>query len=477
MKEVPEVVSGLSGRLDEIEEAIAHGKLGGTDWSPSIGALQQRCLQLEECRREDTVVIATLQGDLQAARVEGRQKRAEVEANALKDGEIRVAEYKSELRRQVGTVRMEFDESLAKLRTWTTEKLQTEIQVLWESISSTTPEGTETRDQLRTHLETWQKTVNEHRALMDSNVRSVNSLTEMIEKMGEDWDTRAVADSGMAGYDRVGGIDMAEGSGETIPLVMPSSPPSLTLHPLDPFTTGFGSPVPIQSVGCSHVGASSVTGSQALGTLGVGQLKLEGPTPFKGPGNRPGATKWLEKVATWMELMRYPADEWILICSTRLEGHAASWFSAQRKAVREGERRNWLDFAEFSREFVKAFSPHDEEEAARRDLKELRQLGRVSGYTARFHELCCRIPGMSEKDKFSAYFLGLVPRLQSEVGLRLDTEDLRTVERATQVAQRAEEYLKLKYPKDDKKKNEADKTKKNAGAVHNVEQMETASGS
>ena len=53
-----------------------------------------------------------------------------MEANALKDGEIRVAEYKSELRRQVGTVRMEFDESLVKLRTWTTEKLQTEIQAL-----------------------------------------------------------------------------------------------------------------------------------------------------------------------------------------------------------------------------------------------------------------------------------------------------------------------------------------------------------
>ena len=60
--------------------------------------------------------------------------------------------------------------------------------------------------------------------------------------------------------------------------------------------------------------------------------------------------------------------------------------------------------------------------------------------------------------------------------MRLDTEDVRTVERATQVAQRAEEYLKLKYPKDDKKKNEADKTKKNVGAVHNVEQTETAGG-
>ena len=56
---------------------------------------------------------------------------------------------------------------------------------------------------------------------------------------------------------------------------------------------------------------------------------------------------------------------------------------------------------------MNAFSLHDEEEVARRDLKELRQLSRVSGYTARFHELCYRIPGMSEKDRFLRIFSGV----------------------------------------------------------------------
>ena len=93
--------------------------------------------------------------------------------------------------------------------------------------------------------------------------------------------------------------------------------------------------------------------------------------------------------------MRYPADEWILICSTLLEGHAASWFSAQRRSIEAGNRGQWLDWNEFSCEFVKTFAPHDEEEAARRDLKELRQLGRVTGYTTRFHELCYNVPSVT----------------------------------------------------------------------------------
>ena len=62
------------------------------------------------------------------------------------------------------------------------------------------------------------------------------------------------------------------------------------------------------------------------------------------------------------------------------------------------------------------------------------------------------------------YFLGLVPRLQAEVGLCLEGDAQRSVERATAVAQRAEEYLKLKYSKDDghKKKTDGDKKREKA---------------
>ena len=99
-------------------------------------------------------------------------------------------------------------------------------------------------------------------------------------------------------------------------------------------------------------------------------------------------------------------------------------------------------------------------------MKELRQTGRVAGYTTKFNELIYRIPGLTNKDKFSAYHLGLIPRLQAEVGLRLEGDSERTVDRATAVAMRAEEYLKLKYSG---KEGEPKKPQKPKGAVNVVQ--------
>ena len=154
-------------------------------------------------------------------------------------------------------------------------------------------------------------------------------------------------------------------------------------------------------------------------------------------------------MTTWMTLMSYPARKWILIASTRLEGHALSWYSSHTRRTDLGEPADWRSWTEFCGALRRTFAPLDDEEDARRQLKELRQTGRVAGYTAKFNELCYRIPGLTEKDKFSAYHLGLVPKLQAEVGLRLEGDTQRTVDRATTVATRAEEYLKLHYSKKD----------------------------
>ena len=122
----------------------------------------------------------------------------------------------------------------------------------------------------------------------------------------------------------------------------------------------------------------------------------------------------------------------------------------------------------------KNFAPLDDDEDARHQLKELRQTGRVAGYTAKFNELTYRIPGLTDRDKFSAYHLGLIPRLQAEVSLRLDGDAERTVDRATTVATRAEEYLKLKYIG---KEGENKKPQKPKGAVNVVqENKEVTSG-
>ena len=242
----------------------------------------------------------------------------------------------------------------------------------------------------------------------------------------------------------------AEGSTLPRPESSTWTPPVVDSTPVQVF----GSPLP--SPESSTVSMGPMQG--LMSTLPIGQLKLEAPPRFNG-ARRPGAQKWLESMTTWMTLMNYPRDQWILISSTRLEGHVSSWFSAQMKSIQRGQRGQWLSWEQYSQELIKIFAPLDEEEDARRQLKELKQMGRVAGYTAKFNELFYKVPNMTEKDKFSMYFLGLVPRLQAEVGLRLERDAQRSVERVTAVAQRAEEYLKLKYTKDNghKKKTDGDK--------------------
>ena len=172
--------------------------------------------------------------------------------------------------------------------------------------------------------------------------------------------------------------------------------------------------------------------------------------------------------------MNYLANKWVLITLTRLEGHALSWYTAHAQSVQKGAGRDWNDWAEFVRALRKTFAPLDNEEDAHRQLKELHQTGRVARYTRKFNELTYRTPGLTDKDKFSAYHLGLIPRLQAEVGLRLEGDSERTVERATAVATRAEDYLKIKYSG---KEEETKKPQKPKGAVNVVqENKEGATG-
>ena len=216
---------------------------------------------------------------------------------------------------------------------------------------------------------------------------------------------------------------------------------------------------------------SSQRGRPASPELGIGQMKLEPPSRFNG-AKKPGVGKWIDAMTTWLTLMNYPTTKWVLIASTRLEGHALSWYTAHARSVTDGIGRDWYGWAEFCDALRHTFAPLDDEEDARRQLKELRQTGKVAGYTAKFNELCYRIPGLTEKDRFSAYHLGLVPKLQAEVGLRLEGDGERTGERATIVATRAKEYLKLKYGGKEGETKKWNKPQKPKGTVNVVTQKE-----
>ena len=49
----------------------------------------------------------------------------------------------------------------------------------------------------------------------------------------------------------------------------------------------------------------TTTGASAGAPLGIGQLKLEGPTRYSG-NQKPSVQAWLVEVEKWMHLMRYP---------------------------------------------------------------------------------------------------------------------------------------------------------------------------
>ena len=54
-----------------------------------------------------------------------------------------------------------------------------------------------------------------------------------------------------------------------------------------------------------------------------------------------------------------------------------------------------------------AFEPKTEMEMERRQIIELRQIGRISGYIQRFHTLRYKIPSMAEEEAHSLFLCGL----------------------------------------------------------------------
>ena len=91
-----------------------------------------------------------------------------------------------------------------------------------------------------------------------------------------------------------------------------------------PFET-HTAPLPHTSVATTAGSAGTSTGAT---TIGIGQLKLEGPARYSG-GRRPNVRSWLVDVEKWMRLMRYPTTDWIDIVATQLDGAASSWMEKE----------------------------------------------------------------------------------------------------------------------------------------------------
>ena len=85
---------------------------------------------------------------------------------------------------------------------------------------------------------------------------------------------------------------------------------------------------------------------------------------------------------------------------------------------------------------MQQFEPVTEVEEVRKQLRALRQTGRVVGYVQKFQELQHRLPGMTDEEAFHAFLSGLQPHLQEHVGAHVQGD----LEAAIAMAQRLEAY-------------------------------------
>ena len=188
-------------------------------------------------------------------------------------------------------------------------------------------------------------------------------------------------------------------------------------------------------------------------------MKLDAPPRYNG-ARKPGARVWLQQMERYMRLMHYDPMNRLDIVAMRIEGAASSWVNATLQAIQLGWRPYFADWEDFCAAMIAAFEPITETEEARKQLRALKQTGRVAGYIQRFQELQCRLPGMNEEEAFSTFLAGLNPHLQEHVGAHVQGD----LEAAKAMALRMDMFHQASGSGDGGKKKE-----KKKGAVRVIE--------
>ena len=108
-----------------------------------------------------------------------------------------------------------------------------------------------------------------------------------------------------------------------------------------------------------------------------------------------------------MRLIYYAPTDWLDVVAMRVEGAASSWVNAVLQEISEGRRPVFHTWAQFRDAMVQRFEPVTEVEEVRKQLRALRQTGRVVGYVQKFKELQYRLPRMADEEAFNAFIFGL----------------------------------------------------------------------
>ena len=85
-----------------------------------------------------------------------------------------------------------------------------------------------------------------------------------------------------------------------------------------------------------------------------------------------------------MKLMRYAPTDWLDVVAMRVEGAASSCVNVVLQDISAGRRPVFRTWAQFKEAMVQQFEPVTQVEEARKQLRALRQTGRVVGYVQKF---------------------------------------------------------------------------------------------
>ena len=116
-----------------------------------------------------------------------------------------------------------------------------------------------------------------------------------------------------------------------------------------------------------------------------------------------------------MQLMHYAPTDWLDVVAMRVEGAASSWVNAVLQDISEGHKPVFCMWAQFRDAMVQQCKPVTKVEEVHKQLRALRQTGRVASYVQKFQELQYWLLGMTDEEAFHAFLCGLQPHLQEHV--------------------------------------------------------------
>ena len=418
--------------------------------------IDQKIAQVEHGRGADVAEVARVQEELQEVRLGGKRKCAELEAHLIDQAEVQQVQIKSALTRHTAQIDAEICTSMVEMKQWvqglvaeSLAPIHKGMQVLEEQVAQIA----DLRANLTTLeviqeglMQTIEKLAAEAQRTQESTPTRQDLLGEIGEGSNEEKENPIgpnpsssveiypeVADSAASpllgsekGQKAIGGqrtgVETEEGDehGESL---FATAKMRTNAMGTEHYTRAMPA-TSFASMEYGDGGLGATIGSQR--TLGVpsvaeptmGQMKLEAPVRYSG-ARRPGVRVWLRQMERYMRLMRFPQQDWIDVVETRTEGGASAWINAVLQDIERGRRDHFQSWADFRNAMIKAFEPITEVEEARKALRTLKQVGRVSTYVQRFRELQYRLPEMTNEEAFSAFLAGLQPHIQEQVGAHI----------------------------------------------------------